>query len=366
MYKAQVIHTQDYNEEGRISVICPEVYDGIFEVVYVSPFYNNMESGFMAIPDHGAEIIISQLENDERWYYFGSIVDTKSGIPDPEDGDRFSELDTTITPKEAVYGPDGRPGKQLWKTAMGHTIQMSDHNHKDFNNNKIELRTARGKKILMSDSKKIGAMEFVNEKGDGITVTAFESETFPTRSILVMCESLQRYMTRTGDIKMIVVDGQDLHLINEATGANALPTRRNKTGNINVVSKNRDINIVCKKNDGRIFIDAGGQIQLECVNGEIIIHAAKKISIESDDSIHIKAKNDIRIESSLGNVDIKAGVNATVEGGIIASLKAPSINIDATSVGLKDSLQGPVTTITPATDAESAEPTQPEPNNYGD
>jgi len=360
MLKAQVMDTMDISQEGKMKVFCEAIGDDLFDVIYVSPFYTNPQSGFIAIPEKGAEILITQVENSDEWYYLGSVVSRKRGIPDPEDPDIQTDLCRDVMPPEGIYDSRGIPQKLIWKSPMGHTITMSDQYNKDFNNVKLELRSGSGKKILMHDSADVGMILIENEDklGDGIKIVSDKSKNYPTRSILTTSHGYQVFTCKESEIKMIVMDGQDMHFTNNSTGMNSLEEHRDKSGNINFTSKHKDINITCLKDTGRVFVKCGEHLQLECVDGEVIIHAAKKISIASEDSIHMKAKGDIRLESG-GNIDIKAEANLSCEAitGKSNLISEKGVcSIEGSVIYLKDG---------PYTKAVDANPSPIKKNHYG-
>jgi len=358
IYKAQVVDARDVTQEGRFRVFCPEIEEDFFEVIYVSPYYRSAEGGFIALPERGSEVLISQLENDSNWYFMGSIVNRKEGVEETDDPDIDILMNRNVLPPVGIYNSDNIPQKVIWKTPLGHCITLSDQYDVTKNNVKVEIKSSLGKKILLADSPGLGCIWLRNESGDGIQIVSEDSTDLPGRSILLSSKGYQVLTSQEAEVKLRVVDGQDIHIRNTSTGANTLPGSRERTGNVNIESKYRDINITAENNTGRIFLNAGDKIQLECRDGEIIIHSAQKISLSSDGDINIKAANNLKLEATNGNVDIKgrniaalAQQGATIEGQSSANLTGGNTYLGEPSPGK----------VTPGDN----DPTEPVPNNYG-
>jgi len=74
LLKAQVVDNSDFTQIGRLMVYCKDIGPDYFPVNYVSPYSAMHHGGFVAIPEVGVEVLITQAEgSNEEWYYIGSI-----------------------------------------------------------------------------------------------------------------------------------------------------------------------------------------------------------------------------------------------------------------------------------------------------
>ena len=247
IYAATIVSNVDVSKKGTLLVKCPEVKKGYFDVVYVSPYYTNYESGFIAIPDKNAEILISQIENSKKWYYLGSIVDNKEDEDLPT-GTNTSLKSGRVLPTQGNHheGRDiyskGLPETLLIKTPRGHNIAMSDEQTDKSDNRKIQIETSVGKRLVMHDGDEVGAIMLENEYLDGMRISSRPTGMGAPNSIEIRSAGPQTLQSATGGISLIVDDGEEINIRNDSTGGGgALSTE--KAGNVNISSKYRDINI---------------------------------------------------------------------------------------------------------------------------
>jgi len=127
---------------------------------------------------------------------------------------------------------------------------------------------------------------------------------------------------------MVVQDGRDLQLINNSTGSNKGVANPEAYGNVNLQSKNRDVNLFTKSGIGRIFIEclnpngSSEIIQLKTNGNGTIRLIATKVEITADklgvdaNTIDLQAAGDINLGAG-GNVSIQAGGNVNADGSLI-------------------------------------------------
>ena len=387
IYKATIISTVDLSEEGRIMVFCDEISDDYFEVTYVSPYYSDFQGGMIAIPAKGADILISKAVNSDDWYYLGSVVDRKRSYTPPKSGllsrpdvgeisPHLSQV-TPVMPEEGIYSSRNAPSKVILKSPLGNCLTLSDQNNKEFNNIRAELRTPSGKRLMMHDGNEVGAVMLQNEELDGIKIASKMSKHLPTRSIQIESSGDQAFRTKKGSMDLNITDGQDISIYNKSNGTMSLSMMKHQTGNVNIKSKWRDINITCNnKVGGRIFVHAGEKIQLEATTGEVIIHAARKVTIASTEGIDMISGGDIKM-SAAKNIDIVAGVGMSCGSlgpqGISMVSPAGMVSVDAQKIHLNSGLALPIVpilTLQLASSVYALTPANPmyviQPNNYGD
>jgi len=213
---------------------------------------------------------------------------------------------------------------------------MSDEWDDKVNSMHIQVKTNMGKTLMMHDGPEVGAVILQNEAGDGLVIGGTHSDDYPTRGVSIRSKDSQTYQSASGEIDIIVSNGGELNIENNSNGANWLAPLFRQSGNVNISSKHRDINITntsvldltksppVPSKAGSIYIHAGQGLQLECTEGEVVIHSAKKITIASDGDIDMQSMlGNININALAGDVNIKAG---TGESGKVLP---GSINMDS-------------------------------------
>ena len=380
IWKARVNHNFDINKKGTISVDVEEWKgENPIDVVYVSPYYMNNQSGFIAVPGHGAEILIMGIQNSDQYYYAGSVVDHKEAPLDTDDP--LPYLGTHVMPDEAAYSDNFTPEKVVIKTQKGHSLTLSDEWNKKINKMHIQLKTKRGLVLMMHDGHSAGGISLHNEAGDGLSIGSDDSASIPARGIMLRSELSQTYQTRRGSIDILVNNGGELNIENNSNGKHSLPPFFHQSGCINIASKHRDINITNKAirdlvddkvtKPGRVMIHAGHGLQLECTEGEVIIHSAKKISIASEGDIDMQSRSgDINLHALDGEVNIKAGTNLNLEGTAMAQMHSEIIKINmAAKEGMWSPIPGSGALLVkplPTSPAAAALPSFIQPDSNGD
>ena len=362
--KAVVLSNYDVEEKGtlQIQIVDSDGFKNIEECVYVSPYYANYEAGIIAIPERNSEIIVTTLDNDpETWYFQGCIVEKKEGSNKAATlfGGKKSLKSDVVLPEEKIYSELATPKKLIVKTPLGHCLTMSDNWNDSIKDSKIELRTAEGSRLLMHDSQAIGAIKLENAERDGITIATGLSTEFPSRSIECVSEGNQVYKSFNGTTDIIVDDGGELNIRNNSTGMKWLLPWFYKSGNVNISSKHRDINITNEQTfdfikgvyqkQGSIYVHAGKGLQLECTEGGVKIHGLTNVDIVSEGNINMESRlGSININAPLGSVNIKAP-NLNMEGTAKAQVNSANLILDAKSSTMLTHTDGPVITPAPAT-----------------
>ena len=329
VWKAEVVSNADVYKKGTLSAKVEE-WGKAVDVVYVSPYYTDQRGGLIAIPGHGADILIMWIENSDQYYYAGSIVDNKV-MEDP---------DLEVMPEEAEYSKNFMPQKVVIKTPRGHSLSMSDEWDEDENKTYVRLQSNLGKNLTMHDGPQVGATILNNEAGDGLVIGGIHSDIHPTRSVALRSRGSQTYQSAGGSIDILVNNGGELNIENDSRGTNCLAPYFLNSGCINIASKHRDINITNKASfdlvenrvvkPGRVMIHAGKGLQLECTEGEVIIHSAMKISIASEGDIDMQSTTgNINLHAVAGSVNIKAGNNLNLEGTVMAQIHSEIIKLNS-------------------------------------
>ena len=318
-------------------------------VYYVSPYGSNGEGAFVAIPEVGTQVLVCKPTGSTSWYYMGT---TFSSEPKEAVGGKIK--DASLMPLERVdpemYKARGVPLKYVFKSPFGAGITLCDEYNPEYFNRKTEITSTQNKKIMLHDGPAIDSITIDSGNGSKITLTDDpKSGTIASRAIEVDSVGPQKYICRESQTDIVVgAAGRELQLINNANGVPYGDTNVN-SGNVNIQSKWKDINVFTQAEQGRIFIEclnetgANQQIVIETngTGGGIIVKTKGTISMEAATSINLNSPN-INISCNKfsvdagGSVDIKAGGNANIDGSQIylASDKAsptPATIADAQS-----------------------------------
>tara|TARA_R110000822_G_scaffold19070_6_gene62294 strand:- start:81 stop:1175 length:1095 start_codon:yes stop_codon:yes gene_type:complete len=350
---AEVRDRTDASRNGSFLARIFELGNEDKRVQYVSPYASNGVGAFVGIPEVGTEILVCKPGGSDDWYYLGATF-----TPEPLQvvGPRIPESDLLPLERAAplLYKARGIPMQVQLTGAGGGGIVMSEEYNPDYINNKVEIKSSINKKITLSESPAISAI--VLDSGNGSTIKLGDNPgegTLPARSIEVESVGPQKYINTESQTDIVVKDGRELQLINNSTGINAAdPEEVPKTGNVNIQSKWRDVNVFTQAEAGRIFIECLNengsnqviQIETNGAGGSIVIKTKGDIRLEAGNNIELVAGEQIIMQSggktSLGSegLDIAAGGNANIDAGSIhlaegASPTPPSIPTNQSTYG---------------------------------
>lgn len=315
--RAEVIDTRDASLRGGFLANLGDL-DLVVYVKYVTPYIGMFNTGMMAVPEVGSNILIAKTDDkDGHWYYMGGVVDPPQiAISNPRalirEADELAHI-----PDPTTYEAQPNPQKISITSPKGHKLTFSESYNKTFFNIKAELKSSLGKRIALidggeGDPQKIDAVLIRNEHGDKIKITSNPDAISAARSIEVECMGPQKLITRKSDLDFLVHDGRELNIKNTSTGINRNPGSPELYGNINVESQYRDINVTVKGPTGKIFIDALGQeglIQIDAEN-RIIIFAGQNVDVYAGGDMNVDVAGDLNLKSGGAvNINGQAGVN---------------------------------------------------------
>jgi hypothetical protein len=341
LYEAQVVENGDLSERGKILVYCPKLSENLISVIYTSPYAAGWEGGFIAIPEVGEQVLICQPDESISWYYQSTIISTNPALPTIEESELI-ETDNLL-PDSDIYKARGVPQKIVLKDTRGNQLSLKALANNKFLNIGAELKSSVGKKLLLSDSPKMDCVILRNEHGDGIKITSSADPVSPARALELHSRGPQKFISRESQIDLIVKEGRECNITNESTGLNRNSAEPEKYGNINISSKNKDINLTVFEEDGKVFIDALGS------NGIIQIDSGNKITIWATDNIEIRSGKDIKLKSdskisieSGSDINIKSGGNLNLDASRITNIRSDSnVNIDGSQVHLNSGSSSP-------------------------
>lgn len=326
IHKGVVTKILDITKEGKMLVKKHKSnYD--ITVFYTSPYYMKNEGGIFAMPEVGAEILFVSDEDGAAYYYLSTIVSnprisgaTKSFIKDPLINEKY------------LYSPEGIPEAITVKDSRGAGLRISNYQSKRTGiGSRVQLNSVLNHKLILSDSPDSNCVILRNKDLDGITITAEKNQVHSANSIEIKSRGTQRCVVREGEYKIMVADGRDITLINTSTGLNApyvpnplepSPRFAEQYGNINLVSKWKDINIYSDSVFGSVYISTPSQFIQIKTGGEVNIFGTLGINLNATGGINLKSSvgpinieaPQVNIKSTVGNINLDATANLAGEG----------------------------------------------------
>lgn len=328
-----VADTRDLTKTGMIKIEHPS-FQGNIMAKYTSPYMGTKGSGgFVGIPEVGSRVLIVQPDSSEEWFYMSTIVDYKQTINSVADNP-IKDMHEVL-PEKRLYAYRGLPTIVGMYSQKGHALRLSDSYNPGMIAVKAELKSSLGKRITLNDSPGADNIVIRNEHGDGIRITTGSNPAMPARSIELESAGPQKLICRESQMDLWVYDGRELNIMNESTGFNSSPLDPDRYGNINISSKNRDINLTVRSDDGRIFIDAlGSQGVIQIDTDGVVRIAARDIELIANNNISFQAGN---------NINLKANNAIAMEGtGTISMLSSGNISADGALIFLNSGVSTPV------------------------
>lgn len=304
IYRGIVVDNVDTSKRGIMYIKNTETNENNIPIKYTSPFFMRNEGGIMAIPEIGSEILyVEEDKGDLDRYYLCTKVDFPYWL-----GSLNERIGKSLVPnKRHIFSKEGVPQAIAFKDTNNAGLIISNLSDKeDGIRVRTELRSQGNHRAVLSDDPGNNAVMIKNSDGDGITITT-KSDTRPSNSIISYSFGPQRCVVDESDFKVIVLNGTDITLKNFSYGDNAPPGAPRKSGNVNIESSYRDINIYTAGADGNDLETSGGNIFIKTEANKSIIQ------INSSGKINIYSKGDINVQSD-GNINFKAGNNLNLEG----------------------------------------------------
>lgn len=292
---AEVKDNTDLSRRGVFRVQ-EESYAGTIPVKYVTPYWASFNGGFVAIPEVGSLVLICQPENDLGWYYLGSVYNTRRASALAEEGDLIKERD--ILPDAQIYKARGIPQRQTFLSPRKNGLILSDEYNPDYFNIKTTLRSSTGKRFELIDSPLIDAIIMRNEHHDHIKISTTANGSHAARTIEAETQGPVRVISRESSIDVHVEDGKEINITNHSTGAKRISEEDSTPGNINIYSRNRDINLTVDADDGVIYLQSTGQ------NSHIVLVSEGTIDIQGKKGVNITSQNgDVTVQGQTINLN---------------------------------------------------------------
>lgn len=272
-----IVDNSDMLERGVISVIIEDIDPAnSINVLYTSPYLAGGSGGFVAIPEPGMSILVVQPSNSGSWYYMSTVVESDARLTDVGN-DSFVGTGEWLPESHKAMSKQSYYQQILIKSPRGSALRLSDIGDEKTMNTKAELSSRRGKRLTLHDSPEVNAIILEDVEGNGLKILEDEGQVHikAKRSIILV--------SRQSNIDIRVVDGGEINIQNNSTGAQRVSETDTTPGNINLRTLFGDISLIMDSRDGSLFIDCKGS------NGNVHIKAGKQITLESDDTINLIA-----------------------------------------------------------------------------
>lgn len=320
--KARVESIVDQTETGKfLALIGPKFDPGDpQEIILTSPFFLRYEAGILAVPAKGSEILVFYDEDTSDYYYISTVVDHVKwgGITNRNEQPLIEKY---------IYNKKFRPQAMTFKDGNGAGLKITnlftDNSEPIINH--VTLKSTQGHVLKLSDSPNKDCVILRNKDGDGITITANKNTVYPSNSINIETKGNYNCVSHFGEIFMGLVEGRDVTITNQSAGYAAAPL---PYGNVNLISRWKDINIYTDGGTGDVLISAPlGLVQLR--GDTVTVYA---------NSVNVNSVADINLKSVGGNINLDAGgqINLNSVAGVNITSQGPAVFGGAigTSVGL--------------------------------
>jgi len=346
--KAEVGSSFDPSRNGVISAKIEGFGEGYQDVYCTSPWMTRGEGGFAGmIPERGSSILVIRPIGVAAWYFIGCLFDNEPLLTEGGPNKTLEKLGNANRNLKddiggAVQAGVGHPGVG-WHMQhnSGQGFGVKEQRSKKGIRNEAAMYTGTGKKVACIDSPAIDGIITDTGSKNGTartTMTAEDPKSDKLCANMYQTETTgpTRFFNHESQTDIVVVDGREMQILNNSTGANAPAGDPDKFhwGNVNIQSKQNDINIFSKQprmdareegKDGRIFI--------ECLNptGKEQIIQLRTLGEAGTGNNNDAEKCVIRLHSS-GKVEIKTGPGFNVDidcGGTINMKAQQDINLTA-------------------------------------
>lgn len=310
-------------------------------ISYVSPFGTNGTGGFIAIPKVGNEILVVKPHDSDRWFYIGTSMD-----PEPQDPNysgpyiRDASIPPVLRAEPDMYKAQGVPSRYIFKSPTGAGLSMVDDQNSSYMKKYTELRSSGNKKIRLDDTPNLDSI--VLDSGNGAKIMLTNSPDNPinglaARSVQVHTNGPQKYINYDSQTDVFVgPGGNELQILNSANGVLngvppsfkpqlGVPPPLKPCGNVNIQSTWRDVNVLTKGPNGRIFIEC---LNAAGVNQQIVIETngiGGGITIKTNGTVMVDALTGIDIYTP-GYINMSCG-NFILNALTTASINSPIINV---------------------------------------
>lgn len=282
-------------------------------ITYTSPHFSRHTGGLIALPNPGAEILVIFDEDLGEYFYLSTIVSEPRLL-----GASNTKIQENLIDESYLYDSSGNPKALTFKDAKGAGLKVSNYYDKNGSvagviGTGVQLKSALGHSVILSDSPKNDSVWISDRtKQNSIVINSTSNGIFSDNSITIKANK-QECVALKDEYLIKVVNGRDLTLVNSSTGDNAGSGIYNlRSGNINLHTVNRDINIWADASGSRVFISTPGTLVQINSSGEILINSVKSMHLNSSQDINIVAASSLNIAAA--NINMVARNNVKIKG----------------------------------------------------
>lgn len=362
------------------------------EVIYTSPAYQRHYYGVYSKPPVTSEVLVAY--DGRKYYYLSTIVDYHENLETRSKNTAGQDL--PLFSDRMMSNPSGVPTTMMFKNDLGAGLDIKDFRGKNAITNQpepivshVELQSANGHKLLLGASPEMNCVMLQTKDKDGIVIGgpvpigSLGKPGIPYAKGQITITSLYDHLctVKKGSYKLKIKDGRDITIENNSRGTFNIfqqdPTQFQgpgakpslQFGNLNLISKFRDINIYTDNPVPGVMPPPGfSNIYISTSNGTIQIKSGGDVVILSNGNTTVQSVGDLNLVSQTGNVNIQAALNVTTQalGGntdIQSSQDTNIVGFGSTNLG---SGSAPVTLNSVAqVPVVPLEPTVPLFNVYG-
>lgn len=331
IFQGTILSNADTGKSGKLLVLMTKTNEQI-DVTYTSPYFSTYGTGFFAIPEIGQKILIV-LDDDTGEYFYVSTILSKTSAVGADSVSKANERPDLFVAERKAYTPSGMPGSMFFKNQKGAGLKITNYYAKNepiVNN--VELKSAQGNRLVLGDSPDSNGINLLNSHGDGVTITGSKNSAFGGQTIQIKSLNSHRCVVQHGEYSVTVNNGRDITIRNNSIGTHSYyfpnpldPALQSNPllqfGNINLVSKWRDINIYT---DNPAFLPPGfpsniyistnkGLIQLKATGDVNVYSNLGKVTVQGNLGLDLIATTgDINLHAVAGNVNIKSNLNVNI------------------------------------------------------
>jgi hypothetical protein len=334
---AEVRENFDPDREGKIYAKIDGVGDSD-KLIHMTNLYNSGSDGTVKTPAplKGTSILVCQPENSDEWFYLattGAELLSNANTATEKLHDFESPNAIASDRGNEGKGGSGRDNDLLIQNELGCGIELAQTLGAKNSVVHSKVFSGQGKKVLVSDSPEIDSVIIDSNAGAKISVTGNpKSRALPSQAVEINTVGPQTFLNLNSATNVVVQDGRDLQLINNSTGSNKGVANPEAYGNVNLQSKNRDVNLFTKSGVGRIFIEclnpngSSELVQLKTHGNGTIRLIATKVEITAE-KLGVEA-NSIDLRSS-GNINLGAGGSINMQAGGTVNADGSLINLNS-------------------------------------
>jgi hypothetical protein len=354
IYRAIVQPYRDIENQGIINA---DLIPGPrpITVRYTTPNHQRYYYGLYAPPAVYSEILVAFDQQTNEYYYISTIVkhSTDLGLVSKDAAGNPAPLFSDTK----MVDPSGNPTAMFFKNEKDAGLKVQNYyTPGESIVNQVELKSSKNHQLILSDSPQAGGVILKNSDGDFIAIGgdlpvpyAPSPAGFISRGIELNSLNSQQCIVTNGEFKVTITDGRDITLENKSQGLYRHyvpdPTQVGIVnpllmfGNVNLISKYRDINIFTDNPVGPALPggDRESNVFISTQWGIVQISSGGDIKIFSKQGgVTIQALDDINITSQTGNINLTANqvnVNSRTATNIKANTTLTAYGLTETNLG---------------------------------